>query len=234
MNLKINGLNFQNDVMRYDVDLNEVTAPKTFQNLNVNKIHCTNCIIQGVDIIDWSSRSVYNNGTFKIDGVTTIENSVIDEMRFVLLIYIFFFQFQKFLNLRVHGLVNNMSFIEGNLLTSNTNQIINTNFYITSGQPTIIDDLEAEFVNQRNVEDFFNNLVVKEEIDADHIVIDTSLEFLNPVQITNLDCQGTLYGLNMTELNLDMESGDFISKYKNEIEEIDSIRDLVSKSIQSI
>lgn len=84
MNLKINGLNFQNDVMRYDVDLNTVTATKTFENLNVNKIHCSNCIIQGVDINDWSSRSVYKNGNFKIEGITTIENSVINELRYFL------------------------------------------------------------------------------------------------------------------------------------------------------
>lgn len=127
-----------------------------------------------------------------------------------------------------------MSFIEGNLLTSNTNQIINTNVYISSSQPTIIDDLEAETINQRNVEDFFNNVVVKEEIASNKIVIDTDLEFLNSVQIKNLDCQETLYGFNITELNLEMEAGDFISKYKNEIEEIHSTRDLVMKSIQSI
>lgn len=215
MNLKINGLNFQNDVMRYDVDLNTVTAVKTFQNLNVNKIHCTSCIIQGVDILDWSSRSVYNKQNFIIKGITTIENSVIKQ-------------------LRVYGLVNNMSFIEGNLLTSNTDQIINTNVYVSSGEPTIIDNLDAETVNHRNVEDFYNNVVVKDEIDSTRNLNFSNLEFINPVRITNLDCQGTLFGLNVTELNLEMEAGDFISKYKNEIDQIQSTRDLVVKSIKSI
>lgn len=216
MNLKINGLNFQNDVMRYDVDLNTVTATKTFENLNVDRISCSRCIIQGVDMLDWSSRSAYKNGNLIIPGVTTIENSMIEE-------------------LWVHGLVNNMSFIEGNLLTtSNTDQIINTKVYISSGQPTFIDDLEAETVNHRNVETFFKNVVVKEELTSTQIVFDSDLEFINPVQINNLDCQGTLYGLNITEMNLELEAGDFISKYKKEIEDINSTRDLVMKSMKSI
>lgn len=75
--MKINGLDMQKDIVRYDVDFNNVTGLKKCHYLVVDDLKCEdNCIIQDVDVKEWFAQAVFLIGNHTIHGKVTLKNSV--------------------------------------------------------------------------------------------------------------------------------------------------------------
>lgn len=77
----INGLDVGNDIVRYSVPLNNVTAPKWFQHrVTINELYSQNgATVQDVNVAEWIRKSVLISGDYTIQGLTVIENPIFFE-----------------------------------------------------------------------------------------------------------------------------------------------------------
>lgn len=78
VNSLINGFDVITDVVRYSNPINNVTAAKSFERLDVGNLYCRNgCTLMDVDVYDWMNKVVFVGGNYTIQGTTVIEAPVI-------------------------------------------------------------------------------------------------------------------------------------------------------------
>ncbi|CAD7089342.1 unnamed protein product [Hermetia illucens] len=149
-NVRINGLNLVDDVLRYDVTTTQkITAPKNFTNLIIADLECAeHATINKIDILDWLRNSAFIYGNYTIQGTTTIDDITVYE------------------DVTVFGTVNGVKFDEKHLLLVDTNQTIHGNVVMGAEfekthqiKPLSIEHMDVETINGVNVKDFFRDLV---------------------------------------------------------------------------
>lgn len=173
----INGLNLDTDVVRWSTpQANIIRAPKRFQSLSMVSLWCQyGCTMQGVDIADWFSNAVFTTTNHTIQGTVYARNAIIQHVEAL-------------------GLVNNMTFNSQNLLLKNRPQRVNGNLIIgnrdankfdpASMNSLTFDNLIVNSLNDRNVSEFFSNLILRNNTDA--CEVDTDLEFKDRLDIDDL------------------------------------------------
>lgn len=77
--IKINDLNFAEDVVRIDEE-NVITAPLQLTKLGIKNLTCGNqCQIQGINMGEWISNSAFAFGNYTIQGTVEFHNASIFE-----------------------------------------------------------------------------------------------------------------------------------------------------------
>lgn len=71
----VNDLDLSNDVIRYSVPINNVTAPKYFKSVVMKDLSAT-ATVQEVGILDWFTKAAFIEGNYTIQGTTVIENPI--------------------------------------------------------------------------------------------------------------------------------------------------------------
>ncbi|XP_031630094.1 uncharacterized protein LOC116345133 [Contarinia nasturtii] len=184
----INGLNFASDIVRWDrPDLNVIHAPKRFRSLTVEQLTCRDrCTLQGVDMEDWTDRAAMTGLNQTIQGTVYIRNPVIS-------------------SIQVLGQVNNMEINSQSVLLKGVPQRMNgivtigNRSHIDSISSMTIENLMVNFINDKNVSEFFENLVKKDGRGNDVGEIFSNIEFINGVDFENINTD-FLNGLNVNEV----------------------------------
>lgn len=197
----INNLNLVNDIVRHDAQWNNITAKKIIQNLSAKNLNCPYpCIVQGVDLVDWMSSSVSRDGDHTIQGHVIFEGPV-----------------------TIHELysdkpINNITFQKDMILSKTGEQVINGNIriinkYGNSGQ-FVIESLDAGEINSKSVNEFFLNLVLRG--DQDKTTIDSKLNFIKPLTVGHLKCDGKFYGTDLKSLTSEIDNTALLKQYETE------------------
>lgn len=209
----MNGLNLETDVARWSSPhTNIITAPKRFQSLIIDRLTCEDgCSIQGVDVVDWISGAVMTGLNYTIQGTIYARNPVISYIEAL-------------------GLVNNVTFDSKHILLKTAPQQVNgivtignrsKNNSITS---LTFDNLLVNFINDKNVTEFFENIVKRDGNGNKVDDIFTNLEFMDSLDIENLDVTDQLNDLNVKEINyLDQYAN--VQQYRMATDELDFIVD---------
>lgn len=183
----VNGLNLATDVARWDrPKMNIIRAPKRFGSLTIDRLTCQDgCTLQGVDMDDWVTKSVLPGLNYTIQGRVIIQNPIISYIESL-------------------GPVNNMLFNSQNILLKSAAQDINGPVTIgnRSGTNAIssltFEDIYVNYINDKSVNDFFQNLILKDEnFDGE---IFTNMVFTQPLQIWDLNVL-QLNGIDLQQLN---------------------------------
>ncbi|XP_055679370.1 uncharacterized protein LOC129787669 [Lutzomyia longipalpis] len=206
----VNNLNMDQDVMRYDVEYNNVTALKKLHRLMVESIQCEHdCIIQDVNVKEWFAQAVFLIGNHTIHGTTTFKRAIFHT------------------DITVHGLVNNITFNHDTVLTKDAEQTVEGNIYIdnrsrdrTKLHPLTIHQLQANNINERNVEDFLSNLATYNDYKTGQNFAKSLVVFEKPLTVEYLQCRGSLFGINMTEMVPEMEMAQELSAMEKKLQEL--------------
>lgn len=185
----MNGLNFASDIVRWDrPDLNIIHAPKKFQSLTIDRLDCRDgCTLQGVDMEDWTDRAAMTGLNHTIQGTVYIRNPVISSIQAL-------------------GPVNNMEINSQSVLLKGVSQRMNgivtigNRSRIDSINSLTIENLMVNYINDKNVSDFFANLVKKDGRSNDVGEIFSNIEFTNGVEFENLQITGLLNGINVNDV----------------------------------
>lgn len=209
----MNGLNFAADVARVDrPDLNIVRAKKRFHSLQIDRLECGNgCNVQGIDMDDWISRAAMTGLNHTIQGTVYAQNPIISYIE-------------------ANGLVNNITINSKTVLLKKTPQtlkgplIIGNRSRIDSINSLTFDNLYVEFINDKNLTEFFQNLVLQHGRNIDLGEIFSNLEFVDQVNFDNLKILDQLNGINVNEI---MSQDHFIygKEYRMAVDELDTIVD---------
>lgn len=139
-------------------------------------------------MVDWMTKAVMTGLNHTIQGTVYAHNPVIS-------------------HIEVLGLVNNMTFDSEHILLKSIPQTIHGTLTLgnRSNAEAInsltFNNLLVNFINDRNVSEFFENLVTKGahgEIDAGEIF--TNLEFRNRLEIDKLDITGQFNGIDINQI----------------------------------
>ncbi|XP_055320364.1 uncharacterized protein LOC129577415 [Sitodiplosis mosellana] len=209
----VNGLNFAADVARVDrPELNIIRATKRFRSLQIDRLECRDsCTVQGVDMDDWISRAAMIGLNHTIQGTVYAQNPILSYIE-------------------ASGLVNNMTINSQTVLLKKTPQtlkgplIIGNRSRIDSINSLTFDNLYVNFINDKNLTDFFGNLVKKDGRGNDVGNIFSDLEFSDRVNFDNLNILGLLNGINVNEI---MSQDHFVygDQYRTAANELDTLVD---------
>lgn len=186
----MNGLNFAADVARVDrPDLNIIRASKRFRSLSIDQLECRNgCTVQGVDIDDWMSRAAMINLNQNIQGTVYAQNPIIS-------------------NIEAMGLVNNMTINSQTVLLKKIPQTLKGPLIIGNRSRTdsinslTFDNLYVNFINDKNLTEFFENLVKKDGRGNDVGEIFSNMEFTDQLNFENLKILNQLNGINVNDIS---------------------------------
>ncbi|XP_055704200.1 uncharacterized protein LOC129802424 isoform X2 [Phlebotomus papatasi] len=209
-NVKINGLDMQEDIVRYDVDFNNVTGLKKCHYLVVEDLQCEDtCIIQDVDVKKWFAQAVFLIGNHTIHGKITLKNSIF------------------LTDIKVNGLVNNITFNHDTILTKNLEQTIEGNIYIdnrsrdkTKLHSLNFHKLQAETINGRNIEEFLENVATQNDYKSGENLVETPVIFEKSLVAEHLQCQGQLFGVNISEMDTELEMAQTLSFMENKLKRL--------------
>lgn len=206
----INDLNFAADVARWDrPDLNVITAPKQFRSLTIDRLVCQDgCTLQGVDMDEWISKAAMTGLNSTIQGTVYVKNPVISYVE-------------------VLGLVNNMTFNAETVLLTNSPQKLNG--FVTIGNRSntnqmsslTFENLYVNYINDKNVTEFFENMVKKDGMNIDIGEIFSDLIFTDRLEVGNLTV-GQLNGVNVTEITSQPHNL-YSEQFRMATDELDSI-----------
>lgn len=208
----MNGLNFAADVARIDrPDLNRIRAAKRFGELIIDSLECRDrCTMQGVDMDDWISRAVMVNLNNTIQGTVYLRDPIIS-------------------SIEVLGLVNNMTLNSQTVLLKKTPQTLKGPLIIGNRSRTDINsltfnDLNINYINDKNLTEFYENLVLKDGRGNNVGEIFSNLEFTDLLTIENLVITGELNGINVPQY---LSQEHFVNgqQYRSAVDELDSIVD---------
>lgn len=188
----INGLNMNNDVVRYSQpEANIIVATKFFENLSINLLRTQKRFtINEVDIDYWITHSILLNKNYTIQGQTRINNPVIS-------------------HIEAFGTVNGRKFNANNILLKSTNQQINQNIFIGNQNNPLtkltFDSIYINSLNGHNFSRFYETLVQRPFPNQPLIAnIEANVQFIEPLQVENLQCNGQINNVNfkaLTEIN---------------------------------
>lgn len=209
----MNGLNFAADVARVDrPDLNIVRAKKRFRSLQIDRLECRDgCAVQGIDMDDWISRAAMTGLNHTIQGTVHAQNPIIS-------------------HIEATGLVNNITINSQTVLLKKTPQtlkgplIIGNRSRSDSINSLTFDNLYVDFINDKNLTEFFRNLVLKHGHHTDLGEIFSNLEFVDRVDFDNLKILGQLNGINVNEI-MAQDHFTYGEQYRSAVNELDTIVD---------
>lgn len=209
----MNGLNFAADVARVDrPDLNIVRAKKRFQSLQIDRLECRDgCTVQGIDMDDWISRAAMTGLNHTIQGTVYAKNPIISYIE-------------------AAGLVNNITINSQTVLLKKTPQTLKGPLIIGNRSRTdsinslTFDNLYVNTINDKNLTDFFQNLVLQHGRNIELGEIFSNLEFVDQVNFDNLKILGQLNGINVNAI---MSQDHFVygEQYRMAANELDTIVD---------
>lgn len=161
------------DVARWDrPNMNIVRAPKRFRSLSIDRLICQDgCTVQGVDMYDWLTKAVMMGLNYTIQGNFYAKNPIISYVE-------------------VLGLVNNVTFNSQNVLLKSAEQNLNgvvtigNNLAANSISSLTFDNLYVNFINDKNVSEFFANLIEKGGENVGEIF--ANMIFTEPVEFLDL------------------------------------------------
>lgn len=185
----MNGLNFATDIARLDrPDLNVIRAPKRFRSLTIDELQCRDgCTIQGIDMEDWIDKAAMTGLNHTIQGTVYLRNPVISHIDAL-------------------GLVNNMTINTETVLLKTATQRINgivtigNHSNIDSINSLTIDNLYVNYINEKNVREFFESLVKKDGHGNYVGEIFSNIEFTDDVTFETLKLNGQLNGINVSQI----------------------------------
>lgn len=171
----VNNLNFKDDVVRWDrPDKNLIRAEKSFKSLSINQLSChAGCSVQGVDIDEWISESVFSNMNYTIQGTVFINDGA--------------FSF-----IEVPGRVNNDPFNSLTILLKHSDQRIDhivsigPNANPNNVKPLTFNEIFVNYINGQNFTAFIQNTVKRGPADQIDANILSNLQFLEPVTFESL------------------------------------------------
>lgn len=171
------------DIARLDrPNMNIVRASKHFRSLTIDRLTCQDgCTVQGVDMGDWIGKSVMSNLNYTIQGSVYIRNPIISYIDAL-------------------GLVNNVTFDSQNILLKSADQYFDGPVTIgnrNSLSSLTFDNLNVNFINDKNVSEFFENLIRAGDTDVGEIF--TNMIFMEPVEFLDLNVS-ELNGVDMDQL----------------------------------
>lgn len=209
----VNGLNLETDVARWNSPrTNILTAPKRFQSLSIDRLICEDsCTIQGVDVVDWISGAVMAGLNYTIQGTIYARNPVISYIEAL-------------------GLVNNGTFNSKHILLKTAPQLVNG--IVTIGSRSKNDSITSltfvnllvNFINDKNVSEFFETIVKKDGNGNKVGDIFTDIEFMDSLEIESLDVTNRLNGLNVKEISY-LDNYANVQQYRMATNELDLIVD---------
>lgn len=186
----INGLNLATDIVRWDSpSTNTIQASKQFQSLSIGQLICTTgCTLQDVNMDEWITKSVLIGLNNTIQGTVIAKDAVISYAE-------------------VLGFVNGMKFDSLNILLKNVPQTIHGSLTIGSQSnfdsinSITFNNLMVNYINEKNVSEFFEHLVLKDQhhgaINVGEIF--TDIIFQNQLEIDDLHITFDFNGLNVQQ-----------------------------------
>lgn len=164
---------------------------------------------------DWISGAVLTGFNYTIQGTVYAENPIISYIEAL-------------------GPVNNITFNSQNVLLKSADQRLNGPIIIANANQLnstsaitslTFDKLYVNFINDKNVSEFFANLIQRNEhghIDVGEIFSD--MEFMNGLDIDHLQITGQLNGINVNEnLPIDSKAYGTNQQYRMASEQIDAV-----------
>lgn len=219
MSTKINNLNLATDVARWDSpSTNLITAPKKFESLSIGHLTCpAGCTLQGVDMDEWLQKSVMNGLNNTIQGTVYAKDPVISHVD-------------------VLGRVNGLKFDSQNILLKSVPQTIRGT--LTIGNQTnpgsinslTFDNLLVNFINDKNVSEFFENLILKNDrgnLDVGEIF--TNIEFMDRLNIDDLDITSEFNNINVNQIATASDSNNNIEQFRLATDELDRFVERLAK-----
>lgn len=213
----VNGLNFAADVARTDrPDLNIIRATKHFKSLTIDNLECRDgCTVQGVDMDDWISRAAMTALNHTIQGTVYARNPVIPYIEAL-------------------GRVNNMTINTQTVLLKKTPQtlrgplIVGNRSRIDSINSLTFDNLYVNFINDKNLTEFFGNLVKKDGHGNNVGEIFSHLEFIDRVNFDNLKILNQLNGIDVNTIQ-SQDHFIYSEQFRTAANELDSIVDKLTR-----
>ncbi|XP_059612245.1 uncharacterized protein LOC132258787 [Phlebotomus argentipes] len=207
-NSRINGLNVEEDLLRYDVERNNVTGLKRLHHLVAENVKCgeKNCLVQGVNVVQWFADAVFLIGNHTIHDTVTLKRAVFHT------------------DITVHGRVNNITFDRDTVLTKDCRQVIQGNVYIDNRSKDrsklhslTLHRLNATRINGKDVEDFLTNVALQSD---GANPVESLVVFEKPLVVENLQCRGNLFGMNMSGRQEEMEMAQELSVLERKLKRL--------------
>lgn len=210
-------MNVASDVARWDrPDRNIITAPKRFRSLTIDRLVCQDgCTLQAVNMQEWISKAALTGLNYTIQGTVYASNPVISYVEAL-------------------GTVNNITFNSQTLLLTNTAQILDGVVTIGNRLATdrihslTFDNLNVNFINDKNVTEFFGNLVQKDAIGNDAGEVFSQLEFADRVEFDNLTIVDQLNGIHVQAIT-SQKHFLYGNQFRAAANELDSIADRLNR-----
>lgn len=219
MSTKINDLNLASDVARWDSpSTNIITAPKHFESLSIGHLTCpAGCTLQGIDMDEWMQKSVMIGLNNTIQGTVYANDPVIS-------------------HIEVLGRVNGLRFDSQNILLKSVPQTIRGSLTIgNQSNPESInsltfDNILVNFINDKNVSEFFENLVLRNDrgkLDVGEIF--TNIEFMDRLNIDDLDITSEFNNINVNQMAALSDSNNNIEQFRLATNELDRFVERLAK-----
>ncbi|KAK6626302.1 hypothetical protein RUM43_006613 [Polyplax serrata] len=191
-NLKLNGtindVDMAKDVLRYDEEDSVVEGEKTFEDVRIlNLTLAKGKKVQGVDIDSWREGLVTGRGNVTFTGD------------------LIFSQAEFYGPVKVAGTVSGMKFDAEHVLLRDGNQVVTgpKHFNLTGSSPIWIQNLQVSGL----VDGLDLSTLMKEQAYNDQDLIFTEAQvFTNALSAGAMEVDGTVQGVNMTELCRDVNN----------------------------
>lgn len=214
----INDYNFQDDVVRYDLAYNNVTGEKYIENLHVQNVICSDCLIQDVDVSEWISNAVLVYGNYTIQGKITVENVTV------------------FGGLTSFGPINGKNFDKDTIFLKDVEQTLASNVHIRNKHlienrivPVFFENLYVKDVNGHDFDEVLQKLVSREGKTKSVV---SKLELYEPLYVRHLHTNGhPVFGIALEKELKEYESYGDLSGYEKQFKVLENVGSYLERAV---
>lgn len=219
----INGLNLNNDVVRYSQPKqNIINATKTFDSVEIESLNCRGkCTIQNVQVDQWMRDSVHADFNYTIQGETTLYNPIISS------------------GVNLYGDLNGHPFNPNNILQKSGTQKITGNVYIGTSDsdtqnilPVTFDNVQIEYLNSILVDEYLQNYISKALYGPNTIALHSNVQFNQPLVVNQLIVDHDFYNSNESEILYPTDIQRSIRQQQDKLDGIEMLRQELKGKIQ--